>query len=197
MIKASFSIFAPRSISLILIATLFACLLAVVSGCQPDRVSPSPEALALRNRILSIFDPILPELSTDFQRKKRKQVSATLDTLYASLNESEDKSPFFLALLDSHGVTITSRTKTLLSGSQNYGNYHVIANVIHKRKTFTSSLYLQGGAKVHIICVPLINKAKLVGVIILGIDSEYLRQTGISEAQFVTLDFNSKSDGTP
>jgi len=182
---------------LIQIITLLLCILACGAGCQPDKVPPSPEALALRNRIQSNLDPILPELSANFQRKKRKQVKAILDKLYADLNESDDKSPFFLALLDSHGVTITSRTKTLLSGSQNYGNYHVIANVIQKRKTITSSLYLQGGAKVYIICVPLINKTKLAGVIILGIDSEYLRQTGISESQFMSLDFNSQTNVTP
>ncbi|TLN01849.1 hypothetical protein FDZ73_14075 [bacterium] len=179
------------------IIPLLACLFAIGTGCQPDRVSPGPEALALRDRIQSNLDPILPELSANFQQKKRKQVKAILDTLYASLNQSDEKSPFFLALLDSHGVTITSRTKTLLSGSQNYGNYHVIAKVIQKRKTITSSLYLQGGAKVYIICVPLMNKTKLAGVIILGIDSEYLRKSGISEQQFMTLDFNSPSDGTP
>jgi len=197
MKKASTPIFAPRCFSLIQIITLLTCLLAFAAGCQRDGVSPSPEALAFKNRIQSNLDPILPELSVNFQRKKRKQVKAILDTLYANLNKSEDKSPFFLALLDSHGVTITSRTKTLLSGSQNYGNYHVIANVIQKRKTITSSLYLQGGAKVYIICVPLINKTKLAGVIVLGIDSEYLRQTGISESQFMSLDFNSQTNVTP
>lgn len=197
MKKASTQIFTPQRFSLLQIIPLLACLFAIGAGCQPDRVSPGPEALALRDRIQSNLDPILPELSANFQQKKRKQVKAILDTLYASLNQSDEKSPFFLALLDSHGVTITSRTKTLLSGSQNYGNYHVIAKVIQKRKTITSSLYLQGGAKVYIICVPLMNKTKLAGVIILGIDSEYLRKSGISEQQFMTLDFNSPSDGTP
>ncbi|MRR53198.1 MAG: hypothetical protein EG822_01630 [Deltaproteobacteria bacterium] len=197
MKKASTQIFTPQRFSLLQIIPLLACLFAIGTGCQPDRVSPGPEALALRDRIQSNLDPILPELSANFQQKKRKQVKAILDTLYASLNQSDEKSPFFLALLDSHGVTITSRTKTLLSGSQNYGNYHVIAKVIQKRKTITSSLYLQGGAKVYIICVPLMNKTKLAGVIILGIDSEYLRKSGISEQQFMTLDFNSPSDGTP
>lgn len=197
MKKASTPFFAPRCLSLIQIITLLLCILAFSAGCQHDRVPSSPEALALRNRIQSTLDPILPELSANFQRKKRKQVKTSLDTLYANLNKSDDNSPFFLALLDSHGVTITSRTKTLLSGSQNYGNYHVIAKVIQKRKTITSSLYLQGGAKVYIICVPLVNTAKLVGVIILGIDSEYLRQSGISETQFMSLDFNSQTNVTP
>jgi len=197
MIKASTPIFAPRCFSLIQIITFCLCILAFGAGCQPDKVPPSPEALSLKNQIQSNLDPILPELSASFQQKKRMQVKALLDTLYANLNASDDTSPFFLALLDSHGVTITSRTKTLLSGSQNYGNYHVITNVIQKRKTISSSLYLQGGAKVYIICVPLIHKAKLVGVIILGIDSEYLRQTGIGESQFMSLDFNSQTNVAP
>ncbi|MHC1698383.1 MAG: hypothetical protein AB9919_10070 [Geobacteraceae bacterium] len=182
---------------MIQIITILVCILVFIPGCQPDKISPSPEALSLKNRIQTIIDPILPELSTNFQRKKRKQVKAILDKIYADLNEPDGKSPFFLALLDSHGVTITSRTKTLPSGSQNYGNYQIIADVLKKRKTITSSLYLQGGAKVYIICVPLITKTKLAGVIILGIDSEYLRQTGISEAQFMSLDFNSHTNGSP
>lgn len=197
MKMASSPLSTPRGTTLIQLITILACILAIISGCQSDKVSPGPEALSLKNRIQTTIDPILPELSANFQWKKRKQVKAILDKLYADLNRSDDKSPFFLALLDSHGVTITSRTKTLLSGSQNYGNYHVIASVLQKRKTITSSLYLQGGRKVYIICIPLINKAKLAGVIILGIDSEYLRRTGITEAQFMSLDFNSHTDGTP
>jgi hypothetical protein len=177
--------------------TLLVFILAYTSGCRSDKTSPGPAALTLKTRIQSNLEPIRPELAESLYRKKNTYVKSMLDTLYADLNASDDEAHFFLALLDSHGVTITSRTKTVLSGSQNYGNYRVVANVLQKRKTFTSSLYLQGGAKVYIIGVPLIHKEKLAGVIILGIDSDFLHQSGITGQQFMSLDFNNQTNGTP
>jgi sensor domain CHASE-containing protein len=84
-----------------------------------------------------------------------------------------------------------------LSGNQNYGNYQVVSNVLQKKRIFTSSLYLQGGGKFFIICVPLLNSEKLAGVIVIGIDSEFMDKSGITESQFMSLNFNHVSYGTP
>jgi len=176
--------------------TLLAIILAFASGCRPSAPSPSPAALSLKTRIQANLDLFIPELSESLLNKKSKKTKTILDIFYSEFNGPGGSSPFSLALLDGHGVTITSRTQNSLSGSQNYGNYQVVSNVLQKKRAYTSSLYLQGGGKVHIICVPLLSGEELTGVIFIGIDSEYMRQTGITESQFRSLDFNSKSNGT-
>jgi hypothetical protein len=187
---------AHRIIPLIHTITLLAFILALASGCRPSAPSPSPAALSLKTRIQANLNLFIPELSESLHHKKYKKTKTILDIFYSEINGPGGSSPFSLALLDRHGVTITSRTQNSLSGSQNYGNYHVVSNVLQKKRAYTSSLYLQGGGKVYIICVPLLSGEKLTGVIIIGIDSEFMRQTGITESQFMSLDFNSPSNGT-
>jgi len=177
--------------------TLLAFIFAFVSGCRPSEPSPGPATLSLKARVQTDLAHYIPELSENIDKKKRKQVKTTLDSFYAQLNGSGDSSPFSLVLLDSHGVTITRRTQTSLSGSQNYGHYQVVSNVLQKNRTFTSSLYLQRGDKVYIICVPLFGSGKLTGVLVIGIDSEFMRKSGITESQFLSLDFNNHVNGTP
>ncbi|MDD2338024.1 MAG: FAD/NAD(P)-binding oxidoreductase [Geobacteraceae bacterium] len=188
---------ALRIISLIQALTLLAFILVLAFGCRPDKPSPNPSALLLKTRIQANLDLFIPELTENLAKKRRKKVKTILDNFYARMNGPGDGSPFFLAILDKHGVTVTRRTQTSLSGSQNYGNYQVVLNVLQKKRTFTSSLYLQGGGKVYIICVPLLDSVKLTGVIIIGIDSEFLRQAGITESQFMSLDFNNQAYSTP
>ncbi|MRR05857.1 MAG: hypothetical protein EG828_02765 [Deltaproteobacteria bacterium] len=187
---------AHRVIRFIHFITLLAVILAFSSGCSPSEPSPSPAALSLKTRIQANLDLFIPELSESLLNKKNKKTKTILDIFYSEFNGPGGSSPFSLALLDGHGVTITSRSHNSLSGSQNYGNYQVVSNVLQKKRAYTSSLYLQGGGKVHIICVPLLSGKELAGVIFIGIDSEYMRQTGITESQFMSLDFNSQSNGT-
>jgi hypothetical protein len=187
---------AHRIIPLIHSITLLAFILAFASGCRPSASSPSPAALSLKTRVQANLDLFIPELSESLHNKNHKKTKTILDIFYSEFNGPGGGSPFSLALLDGHGVTITSRTQNSLSGSQNYGNYHVVSNVLQKKRAYTSSLYLQGGGKVYIICVPLLRGEKLMGVIIIGIDSEFMRKTGITESQFMSLDFNRQSNGT-
>jgi len=187
---------ADRIIPLIHTITLLALILAFASGCRPSAPSPSPEALSLKTRIQTNLDLFTPELAESLHNKNHKKTKTILDIFYSEINGPGGSLPFSLALLDKHGVTITSRTQNSLSGSQNYGNYQVVSNVLQKKRAYTSSLYLQGGGKVYIICVPLLSGEKLTGVIIIGIDPEFMRQTGITESQFMFLDFNSQSNGT-
>jgi len=186
-----------RIIPLIHAITLLAFILAFASGCRPSEPSLSPAALSLKTRVQTSLDLYIPELAENLHKKRRKKIKTILDSFYAQLNGPGASCPFSLALLDSHGVNITSRTTESFSGNQNYGNYKVVARVLQKKRSFSSSLYLQGGGKVYIICVPLIDDKKLKGVIVIGIDSEFMRQSGITESQFMSMDFNSQATSTP
>lgn len=186
-----------RIIPLIHAFTLLAFILVFVFGCRPDEPALSSAALSLKTRVQTNLDLFIPELAENIHKKRRKKIKSVLDSFYAQLNGPGASCPFSLALLDSHGVNLTSRSQEPFSGSQNYGNYQVVSNVLQKKRTFTSSLYLQGGGKVYIICVPLISGEKLTGVIVIGIDSEFMRQSGITEPQFMSIDFNSQATSTP
>lgn len=181
--------------ALILVIALATVFLAFIVGCRSEKPPPSPAAVSLKTRIQANLDLFSPELSKNLHKKNRQGVKGGLDRFYTELNGHENGSYFFLALLDSHGVTITSRSKSAVNGVPNYGNYQVVAKVIQKKKVLQSSLYLQGGRQVYIICAPLLNSGITTGVLIIGIDSDYMRQAGISEREFMSQDYNTRDNG--
>ncbi len=186
---------ASRIHPLIHAVTVLLIILALTSGCHSEKPAPSPAALALKTHIHAKLDLFSPSLSENIQKKNRAGINLALDNFYAELNGQGDTSHFFLALLDSHGVTIASRAKSAVNGIQNYGNYRVVSKVLQKKAVFLSSLYLQGGRKVYIICAPLLCSGKLMGVLIIGIDSDYLRHSDISEREFMSQNYNTSNNG--
>jgi hypothetical protein len=182
--------------ALLLVITLATVVMGFIVGCDSEKPLPSPAAVSLKKRIQANLDHLSPELSKNLHKRNHQGVKGGLDRFYAELNGQGDGSHFFLVLLDNHGVTITSRAKSAVNGVQNYGNYQVVAKVIQKKKIFQSSLYLQGGRKVYIICAPLLNSGTTTGVLIIGIDSDYMNQAGISEREFMSQDYNTRNNGT-
>ncbi|HOP40008.1 MAG TPA: hypothetical protein PLI53_03095 [Geobacteraceae bacterium] len=170
-------------------------VLVLFGGCRPAEKPPGPAALSFKMRILANLDLFSPTLSKNIRKHNRSALLSTLDKFHGQLNVSEEGQHFFLAILDNHGVTIASRAQTAVNGAQNYGNYRIVSTVLQKKRISQSSLYLQGGGKVYIICAPLLDDANLSGVVIIGIDSDYLSKSGISERDFMSLDFRSRDNG--
>lgn len=170
-------------------------VLVLAGGCLPAEQQPGAAALSLKMRLLANLDLFSPALSDTIRTHNRSALHSTLDRFYRHLNVPKEDQHFFLALLDNHGVTIASRARTAVNGTQNYGNYRIVSTVLQKKRILQSSLYLQGGGKVYIICVPLLNNGNLTGVVIIGIDSGYLSTSGISEREFMALDFRTRDNG--
>lgn len=174
-------------------AALF--ILLLTGGCRPTEQPPGPAAQSLKTRILTNLDLFSPRLSKNIRKHNRSVLLSTLDKFYGQLNVAEQGQHFFLALLDNHGVTIANRARGALTGIQNYGNYRIVSAVLQKKRILQSSLYLQGGEKVYIICAPLLDERNLAGVVIIGIDSGFMNKSGISEREFMSLDFRTRNNG--
>lgn len=177
-----------RSIPPAAIAILF--LVVTLAGCDQNKPRIGTAANAFREAIQETIDRHCPDLARKVARGDRKGIEATLATLYESTGHANNSPYGFLAVLDNNGVTITAKSRQEATGTQNYGNYQIVSRVLHKKNVLQSTLYLQGGKKVFIIGVPLPGKNKVAGVLILGIDPEYLQCLSITEQEFMALTFS-------
>jgi len=169
--------------------------LAIAAGCRAEKSSVGDNALAFRNEMQSKLNIYSIGLAEPVAKKNRKKIKAVLEKIHSVSTPHESAGDFSLSVLDNHGVTVATKAGSETSGTQNYGNYDIVARVIQKRKPFQSTLYLQGGRKICIICSPLIKDEKVVGVLIIGIDSAQMKLLGISEKEFMSLDFTARDGG--
>lgn len=172
-------------------------VLAASAGCSPKPATVGNAAQEFRQEIqtkLTMYSAVLAEALANHDRER---INAVLHRLHTVSNPLTDELPFFLSMLDNHGVTVATWAGAAVDRTRNYGRYHIVSRVIQKQRPFQSALYLQGGSKVYIVCSPLLKREKVVGVLIIGISDEQLRQEGISEKEFMSLAFTARTGDRP
>jgi hypothetical protein len=172
-------------------------MLATVSGCRPDSAPVSSTALEFRSEIQSKLTMYSAALAESMAKNDRRRTRSVLQRIHAVSTPLKNDLDISMYVLDKHGVTVAARAGASAAGAGNYGNYQIVSKVIQKRKPLQSALYLQGGEKVYIICTPLLNGEKVVGVLILGIGADQLKRSGISEKEFMSLTFSARPGDRP
>lgn len=177
-------------------ALAISCIfLAVAAGCTGDKPAAGNGAVAFRNEMQQKLTVYSIGLAEPTAKKNRVKIKAALEKIHSVSTPRGIDANISLAVLDNHGVTVATSARSKLSGTQNYGKYHIVSTVLQKRKPFQSALYLQGGRKLYIICSPLIKGEKVFGILLIGIEPETIKQAGVSEKEFMSLDFNARDGG--
>jgi hypothetical protein len=169
--------------------TLVLFLVALTPGCHADKPALGKAALSLRDGLQAKLDLYSAALTEPMSKGDRKRVKAAVERLFSEAADPDTIPKYSVAVLDRHGTTVTTTARAELSAIQNYGNYQAVSRVMQKLKTIQSSLYLQGGEKIFIVCAPLLHREKLAGILIIGIDDDLLHQAGITDAEFMSLTF--------
>jgi hypothetical protein len=170
-------------------------LTAISPGCRSDQPALGKAALTLQDDLQATLDLFSAGLAEPMSIGDKIRVKAAMEKL-SSKADAPAKIPISIAVLNNHGATVATAARSELSATQNYGNYHAVSRVVQKRKVIQSSLYLQGGEQIFIVCAPLLYRQNLVGILIIGIDDDLLHQAGITDAEFMSLPL-SPHPGTP
>lgn len=166
-------------------------ILVAASGCRPETSAVGDTSLAFRKRMQTHLTLYSIALSDPVAKHDRDKVKSVLQRIYTVSTPPGSEPYISLAVLDQHGVTVATISGAETGGARNYGKYQIVSRVLHKRKPMQSALYLQGGKKMYITCAPLLKGDKVVGVLIMGIDAEHLRRSGISEREFMSFSFSA------
>lgn len=186
----------PRILRFLSFFTVLLFLAALTAGCHSDKPALGKAALSLQDGLQAKLNVYSAALAESMSKGKTKRVKAALEKLLPETAGPANIPKFSVAVLDNNGATVTAMARTELSAIQSYGHYQAVSRVMQKRKTIQSSLYLQGGEKVFIVCAPLLHREKLVGILILGIDDDTIHEAGVTDAEFMSLTF-TPHPGTP
>jgi len=178
-------------------AVVSCALVAAACGCHGDGRTAEPAAAALQHEVQTRIDAFSAVLADSMAKKSPNEVESFLKRVCPASNPEGKLNILFLAVLDTHGVMVATKAEKGLSGAHNLGNYHVVSDAIRKRRPLQSALYLQGDRKVYIVASPLLRKEEVEGVLIIGIDSEELTESGITEKEFMSLVFRTYRSTTP
>jgi len=164
------------------------------SACHSEKPAFGKSALDLRDELRAMIDVYSTALAQPMSKGDKEQVGAALEKLHAPGEKKPLIENYSITVLDNHGATVAATAQRGLPPLQNYGNYQAVSLVAHKLKTVTSSLYLQGGNKVLIVCSPILHRNRLAGILIIGIDDDQLHQAGVSDNEFMSFTFPPKPD---
>jgi len=179
------------------LAVFSLAFIVCITGCRPENNGSKEKAQEFRNRYHAFLVGYASRLAEHVAKRQTKKVKGVLQGMYEDMTGPGGQPPPSIAVLDNHGVAVASQAQTALTGAQNYGNYHVVSRVLQKRKILQSSLYLQNGTRIYVICAPILRREKVVGALIIGFDSNQLKISGITEAEFMSLDFTSPARLSP
>lgn len=190
-----------KILNLVFFPMVLLFLLALSPGCHSDKPAPGKAALSLRDALQAKLNLYSAALAEPMSQGDTKRVRATLESLFSEAESPAESIPILsIMVLDDHGAIVGAivgtATPTNLSAIQNYGNYQVVSRVAQKRKAIQSSLYMQGGEKVFIVCAPLLHRGNLSGIIIFGLNNDHIHQAGITDGEFMSLAF-TPHPGTP
>jgi hypothetical protein len=67
-----------------------------------------------------------------------------------------------------------------------------VKKAINSKKIQQQQFFLQDGAKLYLVCAPLIRENALIGLVVIAINSEdAAKKWGLTEKEFLALDFNT------
>ena len=99
--------------------------------------------------------------------------------------------PFQIGVLDQH-ADILARYPEKKEGTLNLSGYGLFDQVLKSRRISQQRFFLQDGSEIYIIAFPLLHEGQMVGMLGLSLDAaEALHRWGLTEKEFLALDFNN------
>jgi hypothetical protein len=100
--------------------------------------------------------------------------------------------PFEIAVLDPAGKILAAYPVKGDGKAKDYSSYDLVKKAISSKKIQQQALFLPDGAKLYLVCSPLIRKDELIGLVAIAISSEDAeKRWNLKEKEFLALDFNT------
>jgi hypothetical protein len=175
---------------------LWLILLTVVvllfCGCQAREAPMSPGAATFKQELKSCFDNLAVALMEPVAKKDLAGIRAALEKVESPAAKLCRLCPFELGVTDQSGETLAVYPPKGDGKGKNYSNYELVIKAISSKKIQQQQFFLQDGAKLYLVCTPLIRENKLIGLVAIAISSEDAeKRWGLTEKEFMALDFNN------
>jgi hypothetical protein len=171
---------------------LFASLVILLFGCQAREAPLSPGAATFKQEIKNCLTGLSASLMDPVARQDLAGIKAALEKVESPAVKLCRLCPFELGVTNPSGETLASYPVKGDDKGKDYSNYELVKKAISSKKVQQQQFFLQDGAKLYLICAPLIRDDKLLGLVAIAISSvEASKRWGFTEKEFLTIDFNT------
>lgn len=165
--------------------------LALAAGCQKPEPPLSPEALKFQEEIQAVIHRIAPPLVEPVATKDMQAIQKALIKTFTLCAEQCEGIFYNVFILDKNGVLTAVYPPVEVKRFQ-FSNYRAVQKAFAERKPVQTILYQPDGTATLIICLPLIYRDQVVGILALGFEGENVRQArGVSQEEFLHLKFRA------
>jgi hypothetical protein len=186
----------PTKAKLTVIILLLSLTLALGPGCQEPEPPPSPEAVKFQKKIQAVINRIAPPLIEPVAEKDMRAVQKELVKTFSLCAEQCEGIFYNVFILNKNGVLTAVYPPAEVQRFQ-FSNYKAVQKAFTEKKPNQTILYQPDGTATYIICVPLIQKSQVVGILALGFEGENVRQErGVSQEEFLHLKFQAPEGKT-
>lgn len=177
----------PRSV----LTGFFLLALMIFPGCTPKEPPNSDAAISFKKEALNTIGYLSPLLADPLSRDDIAGVTKAAKAGLSGKSAINPSLDFRFVVLDKNGVEIAGSGTDQKGEKFNFSNYRVVDEPLNKQKMAQARLYVQGGEKIFVIGSPLVFEKNIVGVLVIGLTMEEVqREWGVSEEEFLLIDFN-------
>ena len=172
---------------LVLLLGLF---LGLLWGCQAKEPPLSPAAASFKQEIKECIDRLVNPLLEPVRKRNTGAINEILKQIEPEAIKLCRMCPFRIGVMAKNGDTLAVYPPRK-NAHLDFYQYEVVQSVLKNRKTAQQQLFLQDGSRLYVICVPLLQKERLVGMLALALSAADARSRwGLDEKEFLVLDFN-------
>ncbi len=160
-------------------------------GCHQEPPL-NPGIASFKQELKSCFDSIAITLMEPVARKDVAGVKAALEKVESPAVKLCRLCPFEIGVLDPSGKILSSYPVKGDGKAKDYSSYDLVKKAISTQKIQQQALFLPDASKLYLVCAPLIQKGKLIGLVAIAISSaDAEKRWGLTEKEFLALDFNT------
>jgi hypothetical protein len=164
---------------------------AVLFGGCAKKPPRSPAAAAFKKEVRQCINEYSQAVIEPLARNDVAAISAGLEKVEPQALKLCRMCPFRVAVLNHAGEALAVHPPILNRNRSNFSNYELVIKTINSKKIQQQRFFLQNGSQLYIICVPLILKEKVIGLLAIAIDAADAEQRwGLTAKEFLALDFN-------
>ena len=161
-------------------------------GCQAREAPLSPGAATFKQEMKSCFDNLGVTLMEPVAQNDLAGIRAALEKAESPAVKLCRLCPFEIGVLNPSGETLAAYPVKGDGKAKNFSSYDLVKKAISSKKIQQQQFFLQDGAKLYLVCAPLIHKDALIGMVVIAINSEdAAKKWGLTEKEFLALDFNT------
>lgn len=166
-----------------------ACLAVILIGCQAQKPPLSKEAQALKKKLLGEIDKLTTQLVGPVSKQDWEAVKLILQTTYENMQKEATLVPEMIVVLDRNSISRV-RVPSTEERHFDFSNYTQAKTVFNEKKKVQATLYFKG-MKIYVFLAPLLHNSKVLGAVSITFsENELEKKWGISEKEFLSIDFN-------